>query len=212
MEEKKVSPNRFKKQQIVAKLSEKLAKSKGLVFTNYQGLTHKQLEVLKNKLKAANAELVVTKNTLLKLSLLNSKLEIRSSKQYQNSLAEPDPASQENDKNLKHLSVSDFGFRISDFEGPTATLFLYGDPIAPLKQLAKTIRELNLPTVKLGIIDGKNLTSDEVMKLAALPPYNVLIAQLLFQMRAPLFGLHRALGWNIQRLVMTLKAIETKKS
>jgi len=212
MEQKKVSPNRLKKQQIVAKLSEKVTRAKGFVFTNYQGLTHKQLEALKKRLKAANADLIVTKNTLLKLALLNSKLEARNSKQYQNSLAEPDPASQENDKNSKHLSVSDFDIRISDFEGPTATLFLYGDTIEPLKQLAKTIKELNLPTVKFGIIDKQTLTSEQVLSLAALPPYNVLIAQLLFQIKAPLFGLHRALGWNIQKLVMTLQQIKNQKS
>jgi len=179
MEEKKVNPNRLKKQQIVAKLSEKVTRAKGFVFTNYQGLTHKQLEVLKNKLKAANAELVVTKNTLLALAL-----KVQSSK-----------------------------FKVqSSIEGPTATLFLYGDSTEPLRQLAKTIRELNLPTVKLGIIDGKNLTSEQILSLAALPPYNVLITQLLFQMKAPIYRLHRALGWNIQRLVLTLNAIHKTKT
>ena len=102
METKKISPSRQKKEQIVAKLAERAAKAKGLVFANYQGLTHQQLEGLKKAIKSLQAELVVTKNTLLKLALLNSKHETRNSKQYQNS----------NDKNSKHLSLSDFGFRI----------------------------------------------------------------------------------------------------
>jgi large subunit ribosomal protein L10 len=177
---RRVGASRAKKEKIVAKLSEKVSRAKGFVFTNYQGLTHVQLEKLKKAIKQANAELVVTKNTLLLRSL--------------------------------QISSANWADQISNFEGPTATLFLYGDPIAPLKQLAKTIREFNLPTVKFGIIDKQTLTSEQVLSLAALPPYNVLIAQLLFQMKAPLYRLHRALGWNVQKFVMTLKAIEAKKS
>lgn len=112
----RVGASRAKKEQIVAKLSEKVTKAKCLVFTNYQGLTHKQIENLKRKLKTGSAELVVTKNTLLSLSL-----------------------------------------KISNFlEGPTATLFIYGDPSEPLKQLAQSIKQFNLPSVKFGILDKKN--------------------------------------------------------
>jgi large subunit ribosomal protein L10 len=178
METKKVSPNRAKKEQIVAKLADKVGRTKGLVFTNYQGLNHKQLEQLKKALKQRDAELAVTKNTLLSraLEIGNWKLEIGNS-----------------------------------LQGPTATIFLYSDPIEPLKQLAKTIKELNLPTIKLGIIEGQSLGSDQVLRLAALPPHDVLIARLLYQMKAPIYRLHRALGWNMQKLVMTLKAIEKTK-
>ena len=64
-----MNKNRQKKEKIVAKLKEKIGKAKGLVFTNYQGLTHVQLEKLKNAVKPFNADLVVTKNTLLFRSL-----------------------------------------------------------------------------------------------------------------------------------------------
>jgi len=198
MEEKKVSPNRLKKQQIVAKLSEKVTRAKGFVFTNYQGLTHVQLEKLKKALKQTNAELVVTKNTLLYIALGKVAKEPKETKETQG-------------KKTSGSSVPSVS-SITSLEGPTATLFLYADPIAPLKQLAKTIKELNLPTVKFGIIDKQTLTSEQVLSLAALPPYNVLIAQLLFQMKAPIYGLHRALSWNIQKFVMTLKAIQKTKA
>lgn len=177
MEEKKVSPNRLKKQQIVAKLSDKLAKSKGLVFANYQGLTHKQLEALKKAVKPLEADLVITKNTLL----------------------------------LRSLQTSNFKLPTSNFEGPTATLFLYADPIEPLRQLAKTIRELNLPSIKFGIVENQVLTTEQVLRLASLPPRDILIAQFIGMMKLPIYKLHRALSWNIQRLVLTLKDIEKKK-
>lgn len=69
----KVSQNRQKKEQIVAELVEKIDSSNGLVFADYQGLTHKQLESLKKELKKLDSTIVVTKNSLVKLSLGKSK-------------------------------------------------------------------------------------------------------------------------------------------
>jgi large subunit ribosomal protein L10 len=67
----KVSQNRQKKEKIVESLSEKVEKAQGMVFTNYQGLTHQQIEGLKKALKAQDAEFVNTKNTLLLRALGN---------------------------------------------------------------------------------------------------------------------------------------------
>ena len=66
-----VSQNRQKKEAIVAELVEKIDKSNGIVFANYQGLTHQQLETLKKALKKVQAELVAAKNTLFLRSLEN---------------------------------------------------------------------------------------------------------------------------------------------
>lgn len=175
----KVSENRLKKEKIVDDLSQKIEKAKGLVFTNYQGLTHQQIEGFKKALKAQNAEFVNTKNTLL-LIALKDKIN----------------AEEEKDK----------------FTQPTATLIMYEDVISPLKQLTKSIKELTLPAIKFGIIDGKVLSDKEIIKLSTLPPLPVLQAQLLGMMQSPISGLHRALSWNINKLVLTLKAIESKKS
>ncbi len=176
MEDKKISKSRQKKQEIVSKLSEKISRAKALVFTNYQGLTHKQLEELKKALKALDTEFMVTKNTLLKIALENSK------------------------------------FKIQDgLVNPTATLFVYDDVIAPLKQIAKTLKVLGLPTIKFGIIDNQALTDNQLLKLAMLPSREVLLAQVVSGLKSPIFGLHRALSWNINKLVMTLAAIQQKK-
>lgn len=184
MNEKKVSKSRQKKEALVSELSEKTQKARALVFTNYQGLTHKQLEELKKALKGVNAELVVAKNTLLKLALdKNQKSSIR----------------QAQDKNQKEL------------EGPTAAVFVYEDIMGPLKEIAKTIKQFSLPTLKFGILEGLVLTGDELLKLAALPSKEILLAQVVYGLKSPIFGLHRALSWNLQKLAMTLKAIENSK-
>ena len=175
--DKKISPNRAKKEKIVAELSEKAARSKGMVFTNYQGLTHKQLENLKKKVKTMDADFVATKNTLILKSI----------------------------KNLKDKLLS-------PLKGATATLFLYGDPVGPLKEIAKAIKEFNLPTIKFGILDGVALTSEQILKLSTLASRETLLTQFVFALKYPISGLHRALNWNIQKFVMTLKGIEQKKT
>ncbi|HSA83874.1 MAG TPA: 50S ribosomal protein L10 [Patescibacteria group bacterium] len=174
----KVSENRQKKEVLVAEYTEKVEKAKGIVFANYQGLTHLQLEAIKKAMKKMDAEFVAAKNTLL-LRALDGKVDV----------------SAEKDK----------------FTQPTAALFIYNDIIEPIKSLAKTIKELTLPVVKFGILEGKIISDKDVAKLATIAPLPILRAQLLGQMKAPISGLHRALNWNLQKLVMTLSAIEKKK-
>ena len=179
MENTKLSPNKQKKQAAVAKIVEKIGKSKAVVLTNYQGLTHQQLEKFKRGIREADAEFVVTKNTLLKRALEESKMETGET---------------------------------SNFDQQTGTLFLYGDPVTPLKALAKMIKEIEKPQIKYGILEGKGISKEQVMKLATLPSREVLIAQLLGMMKTPISGLHRSLSWNLTKFAMTLKAIEVKKA
>ena len=175
----KISANRQKKVAIVEDLSQKLAKAKTIVFTNYQGLTHKQLEGLKRAIKPLEAEYVVAKNTLISKALEANQIKVGDDKVFQ---------------------------------GPTGTLLIYSDIVGPLKQLAKLIKELGIPGVKMGIVDGVNVTGEQVLKISALPSRETLLTQLAFGLKSPISGLHRALNWNLQKLVMTLKAVEVTKS
>ena len=175
----KISANRQKKAGLITEMNDKVAKAKAMVFTNYTGLTHKQLEGFKKEIRKSDAEFEVTKNTLLKRSLIENKLETGE------------------DKN---------------FDQPTGALFLYGDIVTPLKSLAKMMKDLEKPQIKFGMLDGKIMTASQVMKLSILPSKEVLLGQLVGMMNAPIQGLHRALSWNLQKFVMTLKAVEAKKA
>jgi large subunit ribosomal protein L10 len=99
----------------------------------------------------------------------------------------------------------------SELKNATATLFLYGDPVMPLKELAKSIKELNLPSIKFGILDGLQMTAEDLIKLSKLPSRETLLTQLVYSLKSPISGFHRALNWNLQKFVMTLKAIEKTK-
>lgn len=55
-------------------LKEKAAKAKSLALADYRGLTVAQMTQLRNSIKEAGGELLVAKNTLLKLALDNKEL------------------------------------------------------------------------------------------------------------------------------------------
>ena len=73
-------------------------------------------------------------------------------------------------------------------EGPTAIAFIEseGDPAAVAKALAQTAKESNVLTLRGGILEGKTLSGEEVDRLATLPPTEVLRAQLVGAIVAPL--------------------------
>jgi len=58
-----------KKIDIVQNLTDKLGKAKSVVFADYTGLKHKQLETVRKALKKTGAQFVVAKNTLLLRSM-----------------------------------------------------------------------------------------------------------------------------------------------
>ena len=179
-DEKKTSENRKKKEVIVAKIVDRLESANGLVFANYEGLTHKQIEELKKQLKEVSATFAITKNTLLKLSLKQT-------------------------EKFKDFADDDI------FVEPTATVFISGDSVEALKKLTKSQKDLGLPTIKFGILDGVMMDEAQVIKLSTLPNKQTLIAQFVGTLNSPITGLVYVLSANMQKLVMVLNAIAQSK-
>jgi large subunit ribosomal protein L10 len=67
---------RVQKEDIAQKITDKLSRSKSVVFADYQGLTMVHLGELRNQLREAGAEFTVTKNNLLKIALANNQMTI----------------------------------------------------------------------------------------------------------------------------------------
>lgn len=170
------SQGKQKKIDTVTKLTEKLEKAKSVVFADYRGLTHKQLEAIKKKVKKAQGEFVVTKNTLLTKAFATK---------------EKTPP---------------------ELREPTATLFAYGDEVAPLRELVKFFKDANFGRIKSGLLGTQVLNEATALKLSQLPTRQTLRTQLLRNLQAPLYGLHNALSWNMKKLVWTLEAVKTKKA
>jgi len=73
-------------------------------------------------------------------------------------------------------------------EGPTAIAFLEtdGDPVAVAKALGDAARDTRVLAVRGGVLQGRQISADEVENLAKLPPADVLRAQLVGAIAAPM--------------------------
>ena len=127
-------------------------KSVGVVFTDYRGLSVKEIQGLRADLRKKGGELHVLKNTLFRLAV--------------------------GDK------VSDLP---SEFHnGTTAFAFVYENETDVSKVLVDYARTSKKLVVKGGYFAGKSFTSKEIEALSTLPPRDVLIAQLIGAIAAPL--------------------------
>ena len=72
-------------------------------------------------------------------------------------------------------------------EGPTALAFvLEGDMVAVAKTLSDTARQTKVLSLKGGLLQGQPVSAEDVQKLAALPPADVLQSQVLGAVIGPL--------------------------
>jgi large subunit ribosomal protein L10 len=92
--------------------------------------------------------------------------------------------------------------------GPTALAIVRGDAALAAKHLNDTARATNnILEFKGGIMNGAALSADDVRSIARLPSREVLTAQLVGTIAAPLSGLVRTLNALIAGVAIQLKAI-----
>jgi large subunit ribosomal protein L10 len=93
-------------------------------------------------------------------------------------------------------------------DGPTAIAFLEtdGDPVAVAKALAETARTTKVLTVRGGLLEGRAMTAEEVAELAKLPPVDMLRAQVLGAVAAPLYAIVGLFAAPLQDLHGLLQA------
>jgi large subunit ribosomal protein L10 len=92
-------------------------------------------------------------------------------------------------------------------EGPTALTFVRGDAAAAAKALSDAQRITEVLSFKGGLMDGKPVTADEIRAISKLPSRDVLYAQLVGTVAAPIGGLVRTLNALISGVAIQLKAI-----
>lgn len=156
-----------------------------MVFVDYRGLKHKQMEEIRKKLKKVEGEFTVAKNRLM-LKALRS--------------AQGKPSGEKGDSFSRFLSDT------------TATLFSYAETQAPLKELLKYFKTAGVGIPKGGLMGTTVLSDADVTRLAGLPTRNVLLAQLAGQLNGPIQGLHYALSWNINKFVWAMNGVREKKT
>lgn len=145
---------------------------------DYRGLTVKQMAELRTRLRAAETEFTVVKNTLARRAA----------------------AATSRDALLSYL------------EGPTAIAWVAGDPAVAAKALNGFATEHpDALTVKGGLLDGADLPSADVTRLARLPSREQLLGQLAGGIAAPLSGLAGSLSNLIGGLARSLGALQAQR-
>lgn len=115
--------------------------------------------------------------------------------------------------NLLELSLKDAGYNVDDvaMQGPIATLFSFGDEIAPLKILTKALKDFDKGKVKVGYLNKDDLSAEQVQKLAALPSKEELRGKVVGALGGPLYGIVGVLQANVRNLVYALDQIRISK-
>ncbi len=93
-------------------------------------------------------------------------------------------------------------------EGPTAIAFLEsgGDPAAVAKALADTAKTTRVLAIRGGLLEGRPMSAEEVDALAKLPPADVVRAQLLGAITAPLTTIVALFNAPLENLVGLVEA------
>lgn len=184
-----VSPD---KTEVISELTEKLQKASIIILSDYQGvigsdgLTVKEIKELRSKLRENRAELKVAKNTLTKRAM---------------------------------MEVGGYDPLFPYLEGSTAIAIGYDEPASIAKVLLEFAKahknpknESGLPKVKAGILDGKFLSMQAIQTLAALPSKDVLLANMLRTLQAPVAQFIRTIQAPLQNKLNILDQLCKKKT
>lgn len=95
--------------------------------------------------------------------------------------------------------------------GPSAIAFGLEDAVTPAKIISEFAKDNEAIEIKAGVVDGKIIDVKGVEALAKLPSKEVLIAQVLGGLNAPIQGLANVLTGNLRGLAVVLNAIAEKR-
>lgn len=95
----------------------------------------------------------------------------------------------------------------------TAAFYGINDPVAPAKVLDAFMKEtrLQLP-IRGGVVEGKVIDPNGVKALVDLPSKEVLLAQVLGTLNAPIVGLLNVMQGNTRNLVYALEALRKQRA
>jgi len=168
-------PNQAKVE-IVNKIKDDLSGADAVWVVDNRGLTVKQAEDLRKRIRELGATYKVYKNSLTKLA-------------------------------LDDLGFPDIG---EVLEGPSAFVFVSGDPVASAKALKVFAKENENLSVKGGFLNKGVVTDEQIKAIADLPSREELIAKFIGTIRSPLSGIVQVLNGPASQLVRVLGAISEK--
>ncbi len=100
---------------------------------------------------------------------------------------------------------------VGHFTGPTAVAFGQKDPVAGAKVLNEFFTRLERPKVRTFMVDRKSYSGDDLKALAALPPREIVLSQLVAAIESPISGFVSTLDAIIRELIGTVDALAKKR-
>jgi large subunit ribosomal protein L10 len=98
------------------------------------------------------------------------------------------------------------------FTGPTGVVIGRDDAVAAAKALTDFAREFgDRPAVKVGIVERREVSADQVKKLADLPPREVLLAQIAGGLQAPMARLAGGMSQLLAGFARAVDALRQQK-
>lgn len=98
-----------------------------------------------------------------------------------------------------------------EFKGPNAIAMSFHDPVAPAKVLTEFMKTNKNLDIKIGVLDGKVLSSEDIKALSSLPSREALLGQVLSVMNAVPTSFVRVLAGVPVQFLNALQAIKEKK-
>ena len=108
------------------------------------------------------------------------------------------------------LEKSGIPMKSKQLEGEIGVALGYGDQVAPAKILVKFAKDHESFKIVAALLAGRTLSAKEVIALAKLPNREVLLAQVVGVMQAPIRGLAVVLQANIRNLATVLNKVATR--
>ncbi|HSB74709.1 MAG TPA: 50S ribosomal protein L10 [Terriglobales bacterium] len=147
-----------------------------------------QVEELSREFKSANSAVVATFAKLTVAQDFELRKAIRGAggkyRVIKNTLAE---------RAAKGTAVEE---ALKGLEGVNSIAYTEGDPVALAKAISKYIKDTPELSVKLGVLEGRVISSKEIQALATMPSREEIYSKLLFLINAP-----------AQRLVTAMNAV-----
>ncbi|KPK99948.1 MAG: hypothetical protein AMJ91_05695 [candidate division Zixibacteria bacterium SM23_73_3] len=107
---------------------------------------------------------------------------------------------------------SEFEGVLDYLKGPTGLVFSYEDPVSPAKVLYEVYKRVEKPKIKVIWMEGRLLDENQLKNLAALPPREVLLAQVLSGLNSPMANFVGTLQGILRNFVGIIDAIKEAKS
>jgi large subunit ribosomal protein L10 len=165
----------------IDKLEKAFTHARGIYVADNNKITVAQVTKLRSNLRKKGMRFLVVKNTLAKIAAKKSGRE----------------------------AITSY------FKGPTAVVIAPVDAAAPAKLIRDFQKEnkdkKDLLAVKVAYVDGSIFNAAQVLMLADIPNREVLLAQFLGCLKAPMGNLARVLSGILVKFARTLDALKDKK-